>query len=80
MEVADHRDPLANLSFTPMPKGFVSYMLSIPNADRAMQVTQPPGDDLKGVKKFDPPSTSNTVLVNALALLTPPLLVTPRPC
>ena len=36
MEVADHHAPLTDLHFTPMPKGFVPYVLSVVNADCAM--------------------------------------------
>ena len=44
MEVVDHRAPLADLSFTPMPKGFVLHVLSVMNADCAVRVVQPLGD------------------------------------
>ena len=40
-----------------MGAGFVDYVLSIVNDDRAVRVVQAPGDDVEGVTELSPPST-----------------------
>ena len=42
-----------------MPSGFVDYVLSVVNADRAVRVIQAPSDDFKGdVEELPSPPTS----------------------
>ena len=42
----------------PMGPGFVDYVLSIVNADRAVRVVRAPGDDVEGVTKLPCPPES----------------------
>ena len=77
-QVLDHRGPLAYLSFTHMPKGFVLSFLSVPNVDPSVRVIQSPscftpGQDFEAVEEVDPPSNSRSVLADDLALPTPSL-------
>ena len=53
MQVVDHRGPLADLFFTPMPQGFVPYMLSALNADRSVWIIKPTSEVFKGVQEVD---------------------------
>ena len=71
MQVVNHCGPLADLSFSPVPKGFVPYMLGMMNADHSVRGIQPLGEDFEGVEEVDPPSTSYSVLADDLALPTP---------
>ena len=47
--VVDHRCSFSDVPLTPLRLGFVDFVLSIVNADRAVRVIEPPGDDLEGV-------------------------------
>ena len=54
--VVEHRGTFSDVPLVPMGAGFVDYVLSIVNADRAVRVVQAPGDDVEGVTElFGPP-------------------------
>ena len=50
--VVEHRGTFSDVPFVPMAAGFVDYVLSIVNADRAVWVVQAPGDDVEGVTEL----------------------------
>ena len=52
-----------------MRAGFVEYVLSIVNADRAVRVVQAPGDDVEGVTELSGPleSSPSTQVEGALS-------------
>ena len=53
--VVDRWSSFSNVPLTPMGPGFVDYVLSIDNADRAVRVIQPLGDDLEGMTELPCP-------------------------
>ena len=53
--VVDRQGSFLEVSLTPMPPSYVSYMLCDVNANCAVQVIQPPGDDLEGVTQLPCP-------------------------
>ena len=57
-EVVEHRGTFSNVPLVPMGAGFVDYVLSIVNADRAVRVAQAPGDDVEGVTELSGPPES----------------------
>ena len=54
-QVVEHRGTFSNVPLVPMGAGFVGYVLSIVNADRAVRVVQAPGDDVEGVTELSGP-------------------------
>ena len=59
---AEHPGSFSDVPLVPMGPGFVDYVLSIVNADRALRVVEAPGDDVEGVTELpcppeSPPST-----------------------
>ena len=50
--VVEHRGTFSDVPLDPMGAGFVDYVLSIVNADCAVQVVQAPGDDVEGVTEL----------------------------
>ena len=50
--VMEHRGIFSDVPLVPMGAGFVDYVLSIVNADRAVWVVQAPGDDVEGVAEL----------------------------
>ena len=67
--MVEHRGTFSDVSLVPMGAGFVDYVLSIVNADRAVRVVQAPGDDVEGVTElFGPPeSPPSTQVEGALS-------------
>ena len=60
--VVEHRGTFSDVPLVPMGPGFVDYVLSIVNADRAVRVVEAPGDDVEGMTELpcppeSPPST-----------------------
>ena len=60
--VVEQRGTFSDVPLVPMGLGFVDYVLSIVNVDRAVRAVEAPGDDLDGVTKLpcppeSPPST-----------------------
>ena len=51
-QVVEHRGTFSNVPLVPMGAGFVDYVLSIVNADRAVRLVQAPGDDVEGVTEL----------------------------
>ena len=47
--VVEHRGTISDVPLVPMGAGFVDYVLSIVNVDRAVRVVEAPGDDVEGV-------------------------------
>ena len=50
--VVEHRGTLSDVPLVPMGPGFVDYVLSIVNAERAVRDVQAPGDDVEGVAEL----------------------------
>ena len=51
----EHRGSFSDVPLVPMGPGFVDYVLSIVNVDRAVRVVQAPGDDVEGVTELPCP-------------------------
>ena len=66
-----------------MGAGFVDYVLSIVNVDRAVQVVQAPGDDVEGVTELSGPRESppppSTQVEGALSAKEESVQATPTP-
>ena len=56
--VVEHRGTFSDVSLVQMGAGFVDYVLSIVNADRAVRVVEAPGDDVEGVTELPRPFES----------------------
>ena len=56
--VVEHRGSSSDVPLVPMGPGFVDYVLSIVNADRAVRVVEAPGDDVEGVTELPCPLES----------------------
>ena len=56
--VVEHRGSFSNVPLVPMGAGFVDYVLSTVNADRAVRVVEAPGDDVEGVTELPCPLES----------------------
>ena len=69
--MVEHRGTFSDVPLVPMGPGFVDYVLSIVNADRAVQVVEAPGDDVEGVTKLPcpPKSPPNTQVEGALSAI-----------
>ena len=50
--VVERRGTFSDVPLIPMGAGFVDYVLSIVNDDRALRVVQAPGDDVEGVTEL----------------------------
>ena len=68
----EHRGSFSDVPLVPMGPGFVDYVLSMVNADRAMRVVQVPGDDVEGVTEL--PSPSGSPLGTQVAIAAPTAL------
>ena len=79
--VVEHRGAFSDVPLVPMGAGFVDYVLSIVNGDRAMRVVQAPGDDVEGVTKLPgpPKSTPSTQVEGALSAKEESVQATPTP-
>ena len=51
-QVVEHQGTFSDVPLVPRGAGFVDYVLSIVNADRAVRAVEAPGDDVEG--QFDP--------------------------
>ena len=56
--VVEHRGSFADVPLIPMGPGFVDYVPSIVNVDRAVRVVEAPGDDVEGVTELPCPLES----------------------
>ena len=79
--VVEHRGIFSDVPLVPMGAGFVDYVLSIVDADHAVQVVQAPGDDVEGVTELPgppefPPSTQ---VEGALSAIEESVQATPTP-
>ena len=79
--VVEHRGIFSDVPLVPMGAGFVDYVLSIVNADRAVRVVQAPGDDVEGVTEFPgpPESPPSTQVEGALSAIEESVQATPTP-
>ena len=82
--VVEHRGTFSDVPLAPMGAGFVDYVLSIVNADRAVRVVQAPGDDVEGVTELPgppepPPPPPNTQVEGALSAIAESVQATPTP-
>ena len=79
--MVQHRGTFCNLPLIPMRAGFVEYVLSIVNADRAVRVVQAPGDDVEGVTELSgpPESSPSTQVEGALSAKEDSVYATPTP-
>ena len=79
--VVEHRGTFSDVPLIPMGAGFVDYVLSIVNADRAMQVVQAPGDDVDGVTELcgPPESPPSSQAEGALSAKEESVQATPTP-
>ena len=79
--VVEHRGTFSDVPLVPMGAGFVDYVLSIVNADRAVRVVQAPGDDVEGVTEFSGPleSPPSTQVEGALSAKEESVQATPTP-
>ena len=50
--VVEHRGSFSYVPLVPTGAGFVDFVLSIVNADRAVRLVQAPGDDVEGVTEI----------------------------
>ena len=75
-----HPQPAVVCNFN-IPAGFVDYVLSIVNADRAVRVVQAPGDDVEGVTELSSPPESppSTQVEGALSAKEDSVQATPTP-
>ena len=80
-QVVVHRGTFSNVPLVPMGAGFVDYVLSIVNADRAVRVVQAPGDDVEGVAELSGPRESppSTQVEGALSAKEESVQATPTP-
>ena len=56
--VVEHRGTFFDVPLVPMGAGFVDYVLSIVNADRAVRAVEAPGDDVEGMTELPGPLES----------------------
>ena len=79
-QVVEHRGTFSNVPLVPMGAGFVDYVLSIVNADRAGRVVQAPGDDVEGATELSgpPESPPSTQVEGALSAKEDSVQATPR--
>ena len=79
--VVEHRGTFSDVPLVPMGAGFVDYVLSIVNADRAVRVIQAPGDDVEGVTDLPGPRESDpsTQVEGALSAIEESVQATPTP-
>ena len=79
--MVEHRGTFSNVPLVPMGAGFVDYVLSIVNADRAVRVAQAPGDDVEGVTELSgpPESPPSTQVEGALSAKEDSVQATPTP-
>ena len=79
--VVEHRGTYSNVPLDPMGAGFVDYVLSIVNADRAVRVVQAPGDDVEGLTELSGPLESplSTQVEGALSAKEDSVQATPTP-
>ena len=54
----EHRDSFSDVPLVPRGPGFVDYVVSIANANRAVRVVQAPGDDVERVTELPCPPES----------------------
>ena len=79
-QVVERRGIFSNVPLVPMGAGFVDYVLSIVNADRAERVAQAPSDDVKGLTELCPPeSLPSTQVEGALSANQDGVQATPTP-
>ena len=79
--MVEHRGTFSDVPLVPMGAGFVDYVLSIVNADRALRVVQAPGDDVEGVTELSgpPESPPSTQVEGALSAKEESVQATPTP-
>ena len=70
-----------DVPLVPIGAGFVDYVLSIVNADRAVWVVEAPGDDVEGVTELPSPPESppSTQVEGALSAIEESVQATPTP-
>ena len=81
-QVVGHRGTFSNVPLVPMGAGFVDYVLSIVNPDRAVRVVQAPSDDVEGVTELSGPPESpppSTQVEGALSAKEDSVQATPTP-
>ena len=79
-----HRRTFSDVPLVPMGPGFVDYVLSIVDADRAVRVVEVPGDDVEGVTELpgppeSPPPPPRTQVEGALSATEESVQATPTP-
>ena len=80
--VVEHRGTFSDVPLVPMGAGFVDYVLSIVNANRAVRAVQAPGDDVEGVTELPGPLESpppRTQVEGALSAIEESVEATPTP-
>ena len=80
--VVEHRGTFSDVHLVPMCAGFLDYVLSIVNADRAVRVVEAPGDDVEGVTELSGPPESpppSTQVEGALSAKEDSVQATPTP-
>ena len=79
--VVHHRGTFSDVPLVPMGAGFVDYVLSIVNADRAVRAVEAPGDDVEGVTELPGPleSPPSTQVEGALSATEESVEATPTP-
>ena len=81
--VVEHRGTFSDVPLVPKGAGFVDYVLSIVNVDRAVRVVQAPGDDVEGVTELSgppkPPPPPSTQVEGALSAKEESVQATPTP-
>ena len=80
-QVVEHRATFSKVPLVPIGAGFVDYVLNIVNVDRAVRVTQAPGDDVEGVTELSgpPESPPSTKVEGALSAKEDSVQPTPTP-
>ena len=79
--VVEHRGTFSDVPLVPMGAGFVAYVLSIVNADRAVRAVEAHGDDVEGVTELPGPleSPPSTQVEGALWAIEESVEATPTP-
>ena len=81
--VVEHRGTFSDVPFVPMGAGFVDYVLSVVNADRAVRAVEAPGDDVEGETELpgllSPPPPPSTQVEGALSAIEESAQATPTP-
>ena len=80
-KLVEHQGSFSDVPLVPMGAGFVDYVLSIVNADRAVRVVQAPGDDVEGVTELPCPLEfpASTQVEGALSAMEESVQAIPTP-